>query len=199
MLSYPKIITHAMQSDCTSRAVARTAIDCGDGFDITIRWTAHVDLDLCVFYRTNDGRCGGVFSDEFRQSSSDLGSLTRFPFMLHHGDEKEPMPGSVGSECVSVKNLDGIERLDVVIINYDDAVDLLECDYLDEAGSTVLHRGEERLLEVPSTPAGHGQAYHVVSLQRQADGSMAATQVNCTVTLREAFDNIPGFALICED
>lgn len=188
-----------MQQDNTSCAVMQTAIDCSNGFDITIQWTAHVDLDLCVFYRTTDGRTGGVFSDEFRQNSGDLGSLTRFPYILHHGDEKEPMPGSVGSEVVSVKNLDAIDRLDVVVINYDDAIDLLDCDYCDEGGSTTLHCGQDHLLQVAANPAGHGQAYHVLSLQRQPDGSMVASTVNRTVTLRQAFDNIPGFALICED
>lgn len=162
-------------------------------FDITITWTTPVDLDLCVFYRSCDGREGGVFSDEFRSNSGDLGRLDDFPFMIHLGDSRAPLAGQTGSETVRVGRQDVFERIDVVIINYGEAIDLLDVDYSDPGGA--CHMGD---IEIKSAPTGSGQAYHLATLRRQPDGQLHIETVNRVITLREAYDTIPGFALICE-
>lgn len=162
-------------------------------FDITINWSSQVDLDLCVFYRSCDGEEGGVFSDEFRSNSSDLGCLGAYPYMQHMGDAKEPLPGRIGSETVKVGRPDNFERLDVVVINYNDAIDLLDVNYSDPAGNCML--GER---EITASPQGHGQAYHVATMRRDAAGVLQTTEVNKVLPLREAYETIPGFALICE-
>ena len=161
--------------------------------EISICWSTAVDLDLCVFYRCADGREGGVFSDEFRCNPSDLGSLGEFPFMLHLGDMKAPQAGQCGTETVQIASPELFERLDIVVINYADAIDLLDVDYTDREGYCRI--GEQT---VPSSPEGRGQAYHVATLSVNSDGSMKVETVNRVVTLREAYDSIPGFPLICE-
>ena len=42
---------------------------------VTLQWTAAVDLDLMAFYKTKDGRVGGIYSDNYAG-----GSLGRCPF-----------------------------------------------------------------------------------------------------------------------
>lgn len=169
----------------------------GATVDVYINWTVPVDLDLCVFFTTADGRTGGVFSDEFRQDVNDLGQLADYPYMLHHGDEKEPMPGQRGVERVTISDLARFATVDVVVINYDDAIDLLDVDYRDNAGHCDIVIGS-RTHTIPSAPDGKGQAYHVARITRQADGNYLLTPVNTVLTLRQAYDTIPGFALICE-
>lgn len=162
-------------------------------FDISICWSTPVDLDLCVFYRCPGGDVGGVFSDEFRSNPDDLGRLDAFPYMRHKGDIKEPAAGGAGHETVTVARPDRFERLDVVVINYDDAIDLLDVDYADSRGYCVV--GDRR---IESRPTGRGQAYHVATVCRDESGCLVAEPVNKVITLREAYDSIPGFALICE-
>lgn len=54
---------------------------------VKLLWQSSTDLDLCIFFTKKDGTNGGVFSSAFRQKKSDLGSLDKFPYMLHKGDE----------------------------------------------------------------------------------------------------------------
>jgi len=46
---------------------------------IKLKWWAPVDLNLVAFYKTKDGRVGGVHSDNYLGGS--LGDLNSFPFM----------------------------------------------------------------------------------------------------------------------
>lgn len=162
-------------------------------FDISIHWSTPVDLDLCVFFRSRDGRVGGVFSDEFRSEPGDLGSLNNFPYILHMGDEKEPLPGKIGRELVKVGDPSIFDRLDVVVINYADAIDLLDVDYNDPNGGCTIG-GQS----IEAKPTGRGQAYHVATLSRGDDGALHVQPVNRILPLGEAYDSIPGFPLVCE-
>ena len=60
---------------------------------VKLIWSSDTDLDLCLFFKKKDGSIGGIFSNEYRGKKSDLGDLSKFPFMLHMGDNKEPAPG----------------------------------------------------------------------------------------------------------
>ena len=46
---------------------------------VSLIWTSPVDLDLMAFYKTKDGRVGGVYSDNYAGGS--LGDLNSFPVM----------------------------------------------------------------------------------------------------------------------
>ena len=59
---------------------------------IEMVWSTETDLDLCVFWKTEDGQEGGVFSNEYRQNNDDMGTLDKFPFIKHSGDEKNSSP-----------------------------------------------------------------------------------------------------------
>ncbi len=54
------------------------------GLVIVLSWTKDVDLDLLAFYKTKDGRTGGVVSDNF--PGGNLGNLNEFPFIQLSGD-----------------------------------------------------------------------------------------------------------------
>ena len=55
---------------------------------VKLFWQSDTDLDLCLFFKKKDGEVGGVFSNEYRSKKSDLGTLDKFPFMQHMGDNK---------------------------------------------------------------------------------------------------------------
>lgn len=69
---------------------------------VNLYWSSKTDLDLCIFFRKKDGEVGGVFSNEYRNKKSDLGSIDKFPFIQHLGDNKEPAPGGEESEQINI-------------------------------------------------------------------------------------------------
>ena len=52
--------------------------------NVSLVWNAAVDLDLMAFYRTRDGRTGGIYSDNYQGGS--LGALDAFPYIQLSGD-----------------------------------------------------------------------------------------------------------------
>ena len=66
-------------------------------------------------------------------------------------------------------------------------------NYCDPAGNCMIGGRE-----IKAAPQGHGQAYHIATMRRDAAGVLQTTEVNKVLSLREAYETIPGFALICE-
>lgn len=97
------------------RKQEEAAFTFGGKLKVNLYWTSDTDLDLCLFFRKKDGEVGGVFSNEYRQKKSDLGSLEKFPFMLHLGDNKEPAPGGEESEQINIAKLDDIDEAFVAL------------------------------------------------------------------------------------
>lgn len=80
------------------------------------------DLDLCLFYRSTDGGLGGVFSDEYRDSPNDLGSLDRFPYILHRGDHILRTSTGDAGEKIEIVKLDEIESACICVVDYEAAL-----------------------------------------------------------------------------
>ena len=76
---------------------------------VSLVWTSAVDLDLMAFYKTRDGRIGGVYSDNYNGGT--LGELNAFPFMELSGDEGVGAKGGDNREELRITKLDDIEEL----------------------------------------------------------------------------------------
>lgn len=85
---------------------------------VSLTWTSEVDLDLMAFYTKKDGTHGGVFSENLGGSHGDLNG---FPFMRLSGDEGVGATGGDNEENMQIVNLDEIDKLYVVALNYTDA------------------------------------------------------------------------------
>ena len=116
------------------RKQEEAAFTFGGKLKVNLYWTSDTDLDLCLFFRKKDSGVGGVFSNEYRQKKSDLGSLDKFPFMLHLGDNKEPAPGGEESEQINIAKLDEIDEAFVCIVNYGAAIEGEDVTYAEEGG-----------------------------------------------------------------
>ena len=71
---------------------------------VSLIWTSAVDLDLMAFYKTKDGRTGGVYSNNYAGGS--LGDLNQFPFIQLAGDEGVGALGGDNREDLRIANLD---------------------------------------------------------------------------------------------
>ena len=163
---------------------------------VKLFWSSSTDLDLCLFFKKKNGEVGGVFSNEYRGKRSDLGSLEQFPFMLHLGDNKEPAPGGEETEQINIASLADIEQAFICIVNYDAAIDQRDVTYADEGGRVELPRDSGDYLEVLADSKDEGHVYCVCSIKNN-DGEYALKNESRVMDLATAFDDVPGFALIC--
>lgn len=163
---------------------------------VKLFWSSKTDLDLCLFFKKKDGDVGGVFSNEYRSKKSDLGDLNKFPFMLHLGDAKEPAKGSEETEQINIVKLDEIDEAFVCIVNYDAAVEERDVTYAKEGGRVELQSDSGDYLEVLADSTEEGPIYCVCSIKNN-DGNYALKNESRVFDLGGAFEQIPGFALIC--
>ncbi len=86
---------------------------------VSLVWTSAVDLDLMAFYRTKDGRTGGIYSDNY--AGGTLGDLDAFPFVELSGDEGVGAGGGAKREEMRVAKLDDFAELFICALNFTDA------------------------------------------------------------------------------
>lgn len=163
---------------------------------VKLFWTSETDLDLCLFFKKKNGEVGGVFSNEYRGKRSDLGALDKFPFMLHLGDNKEPAEGNEETEQINIASLDEIEQAFVCIVNYKAAIDQLDVTYAEEGGRVELQSDSGDYLEVLADSTDEGHVYCVCSIKNN-EGEYALKNESRVMDLGTAFDEIPGFSIIC--
>jgi uncharacterized protein involved in tellurium resistance len=163
---------------------------------IEMVWSSDTDLDLCLFWKTKDGKEGGVFSNEYNQNNDDLGSLDKFPFIKHSGDEKTPRPGGESNEQIKVKNIDALSELYVVVLNYDKAIDSITSSFSEDSGRVEITTDTGDNFEVPVDDAREGHVYVVCQIENTDAGKKAINKGE-VLTLGQAFSQIPGFKLIC--
>ena len=163
---------------------------------IEMVWNTETDLDLCLFWKTKDGQEGGVFSNEYNQNMADLGSLDKFPFILHTGDEKTPRPGGESNELIKVKTIDTLAELYVVVLNYNAAIDSQNVTFSEHSGRVEITTDTGDNFEVPVDDSRAGHVYVVCKIENSDAGKKASNKGD-VLTLGQAFNQIPGFKLIC--
>ena len=179
------------------RKQEEAAFTFGGKLKVNLYWTSDTDLDLCLFFRKKDGEVGGVFSNEYRQKKSDLGSLDKFPYIQHNGDVKRPGE-SEAHEQINIAKLDDIDEAFVCIVNYDAAIDGEDVTYAEEGGRIEVKSDSGDYLEVLADSADEGHVYCVCSIKNRG-GEFALKNESKVMSLSKAYKEIPGFALICED
>lgn len=163
---------------------------------IEMVWSTETDLDLCVFWKTKDGQEGGVFSNEYRQNNDDMGTLDKFPFIKHSGDEKAPRPGGESNEQIKVRSIDTLSELFIVVVNYDAATDNKNVTFNEHKGRVEITTDTGDNFEVPVDDERSGHVYIVCKIEN-GDAGKKAINKGEVITLGQAFQQIPGFKLIC--
>ena len=156
------------------------------------------DLDLCLFYCRTDGRLGGVFSDEYRDSPNDLGSLDRFPYILHRGDHILRTSTGDAGEKIEIVKLDEIESACICVVDYEAALNGLPALF-DDARAYVefsTREGDNHRCNLKSPDSG--AVYWVASICKGADGLQCLKRKRKVLSVAEAAEHIPGFKLICQ-
>jgi uncharacterized protein involved in tellurium resistance len=163
---------------------------------IEIIWSSDTDLDLCLFWKTNDGNIGGVFSDEYNQNVENLGHLDRYPFIEHYDEDETPRHGEESYEVIKVKNIDAMSELYVVALNYDAAIDNQNVTFNEHSGRVEITTDTGDSLEVPVDSQESGHVYLICKIENKG-GVKKAINERRVFSLGQAFSEIPGFKLIC--
>jgi len=121
---------------------------------VSLIWTSAVDLDLMSFYKTKDGKVGGVYSDNYAGGS--LGALNQFPFIQLSGDEGVGAVGGDNQEDLLITKLDEFEELYICALNFTDAssgTGKAFADY-DARVEVVTEQGEKHIVTLDSKQNG---------------------------------------------
>ena len=118
--------------------------------------------------------------------------------MLHLGDNKEPAPGGEESEQINIAKLDEIDEAFICIVNYGAAIEGEDVTYAEEGGRIEVRSDSGDYLEVLADSADEGHVYCVCSIKNKG-GEFALKNESRVMSLSKAFEEIPGFALICEE
>jgi uncharacterized protein involved in tellurium resistance len=162
---------------------------------IDMKWSSDTDLDLCLFWKTKDGKIGGVFSDGYRQNKKDLGDLEVYPFIKHFGDKLKPEHGEEQQETIRIRSMESLSELYIVVINYDKAVDMEPVTFSQDSGRVEITTDTGDNLEVLVDSEESGHVYLICKIENNETGKKVINERE-VMTLGNAFDNIPGFELI---
>lgn len=158
---------------------------------VSLIWTSAVDLDLMAFYKTADGKVGGVYSDGY--AGGDLGDLNNFPFIQLSGDEGVGATGGDNQEDMRITKLDGMAEIYICALNFTDASgggNKRFSDY-DARVEVVTDRGESHKITLDSSKNGS-----VAIIAKFQSSFMGAQLVNdsMVMTLDEFRKTVPGAA-----
>ncbi len=162
---------------------------------VKLEWTADVDLDLTAFYKTKDGKTGGVFSENY--PGGNLGTLTTFPYIELSGDAGLGASGGRNQEIIQIDRLDDMQEVRIVTINYTDAVEKRTCCFADYDGKvTVINKDGERI-EVPLNSRTRGHVA-VICLLECAGQDVNVMNINEVLSLDDFLITVPGANTILE-
>jgi uncharacterized protein involved in tellurium resistance len=157
---------------------------------VTLRWTMKVDLDLMAFYKTKDGRTGGVFSDGYPGGS--LGDLNTFPYIQLSGDERPDVEGLDNEEILRIAKLDDMQEVFICTVNYDDAIRNVTSSFANYDGGVIVldDKGDSIAVPLDSTDVGH-----VAIIARIDNSSIIGARIineNRIVDLDTFLNLVPG-------
>jgi len=157
--------------------------------DISLIWTSAVDLDLMAFYKTKDGKTGGVYSNNYAGGS--LGSLNQFPFIQLSGDAGVGAKGGDNREDMRIGKLTDFEAVYICALNFTDAssgANKVFADY-DASVRVATDKGESHTVRLDSRQSGP-----VAVICKLSAGFISSEVVNDSQVMRlEDFrTRIPG-------
>ncbi|MFH1464301.1 MAG: stress response protein [Pseudomonadota bacterium] len=156
---------------------------------VSLIWTSAVDLDLMAFYKTKDGRVGGVYSDNYAGGS--MGDLNAFPWAQLSGDAGVGAKGGDNEEVLLVSKLDDFEELFICALNFTDAsagTNKVFADY-DARVEVVTDRGEKHVIKLDSRQQGS-----VAVIAKFSAGFLGAQILNdsSVLTFDQFKSTVPG-------
>jgi len=158
----------------------------GNRFLITLKWTASVDLDLMAFYKTRDGKEGGIFASDYPGGT--LGSLKQFPYMKLH-----TIRGVSYEEVLGISKLDDFLEVYICTVNYRQKYC---CFKYYDAGINVLYE-KGNTVGIPITSRDIGEIAVIAKIDNTSFISPKLINQNRVMDLLDFAHYAPGGQLLC--
>lgn len=157
---------------------------------VTLKWTTSVDLDLMVFYKTKDGKTGGVFSDNYPGGS--MGALNAFPFIQLSGDAGVGAKGGENEEVVRITKLDDMAEVYIVTLNYTDASAKKDVAFNAYDGGIVIMDDKGESVGVPLNSSEKGHVAIIAKIDNTSPMGAKLINENRIMDLGTFASTIPG-------
>ncbi len=160
----------------------------------TLKWTTPVDLDLMAFYKTKDGRVGGIFSDNYAGGS--MGSLNSFPFIQLSGDEGVGATGGENEESLRITKLDDMAELYICTINFTDASQGKGSTFSQYDAQVTVMDEKGEAVEVPLDSNQPGTVAVIAKVDNSGFMGAKLTNENRIMDMNEFQSTVPGANLL---
>lgn len=157
------------------------------------------DFDLMAFYKTKDGKTGGVCAEGYNQRKDDMGFLDKFPFMQLDQDaaaDENSKEGDEENEEMKIAKLDDFDYVAICVINYDDAIEMKQEVFGKYNGYVSVTTDSGDNFEVPMDEKEKSGHVALICSINNSTGSPKLINENKILTLGEFADSIPGSELV---
>ena len=174
---------------------------------VTLNWTLQEDdsgelgpdFDLMAFYKTKDGKKGGVCAEGYNANKDDMGFLDKFPYMQLDQDaaaDDNSKAGDEESEEMKIGKLDDFDKVYICVINYDDAIDNKPAVFGSYKGYVSVTTDTGDNFEVPMDEKEKQGHVALICSINNTSGNPKLVNENKILTLGEFADSIPGAELV---
>lgn len=164
------------------------------GLGIVLRWTEDVDLDLLAFYKAEDGRKGGIFSDNFPGGS--LGTIEEFPYIKLSGDAGINGEGGINEEAMCIGKLEHMEEIYICAMNYTALEEEKEIAFSEYDGSILVMDDEGDAVIVPLDAKEKGNIAVIAKIDNSDPKGTKIINLNKIINLETFASIIPGAEIL---
>jgi len=157
---------------------------------VKLKWASAVDLDLMAFYKTKDGRVGGVYSDNYAGGS--LGDLNNFPFIQLSGDAGVDAAGGENEEVLRITKLDDMEMVYICALNFSDASSNKNSAFNTYDGHVEILDDKGESFGVPLDSKTRGTVAIIAKIDNSSFMGAKLINENYITSLNNFMEDIPG-------
>ncbi len=157
---------------------------------VKLKWHAAVDLDLMAFYKTKEGRVGGVYSENYAGGS--LGDLNQFPFIHLSGDAGIGGTAGENEESLRITKIDDMEMIYICAINFSDASQGKYASFDQYDGYVEIADDKGESFGVPLNATERGNVAVIAKIDNSSFMGAKLVNENRIVTLENFLNDIPG-------
>ncbi|OQW93312.1 MAG: stress response protein [Beggiatoa sp. IS2] len=157
---------------------------------VKLKWHAAVDLDLMAFYKTKDGRVGGVYSENYAGGS--LGDLNQFPFICLSGDAGVGSTAGENEESLRITKIDDMEIIYICTINFSDASQGKYASFNQYDGHVEITDDKGESFGIPLNATERGSVAVIAKIDNAGFMGAKLVNENRIITLENFLNDIPG-------
>lgn len=157
---------------------------------VKLKWASAVDLDLMAFYKTKDGRVGGIYSTNYAGGS--LGDLNSFPFIQLSGDAGVGATGGENEEILRISKLDDMAEVYICALNFSDASSNKASAFNTYDGYVEIMDDRGESFGVPLNSRTQGTVAIIAKIDNTHFMGAKVVNENYVTSLENFMEDIPG-------